>query len=150
MPAQQQKLRSYFWEEGIYRPEDKESHWTQWSKGGRLVRKEFQISVEFENELEDPGAKFEHPARPGGLRLEDIYVFPGVREVVLEGKKSITPQARIEGRELLKRLMAMGRVLILGRERSGKSTLAKILFHEYYRKGYVPVMLKGEDITPKS
>jgi DNA repair exonuclease SbcCD nuclease subunit len=149
MTAQQQKLRSYTWSGTIYQPQEND-HWLPWSKGGRLVRKDFQITAEFEAELEDPGAKFEHYARPGGLRLEDIYVFPAVRELSVEGKQQSSPQPRIEGRELLKRLMGMGRILIIGRERSGKSTLAKILFHEFYRKGAVPVMLEGEDITLKT
>jgi hypothetical protein len=149
MASQKQKLRSYSWDGTIYKPREKDQ-WTTWTRGGHLVRKDFLITPEFQAELEDPGAKFEHPARPTGLRLEDIYVFPAIAEVIVEGKQQPTQPPRIEGRELLKRLTGLGKTLIIGRERSGKTTLAKVIFQEHYRKGAVPVLLKGEDITQKT
>ena len=39
------------------------------------------------------------------------------------------------------------RLFILGRERSGKTSLAKVLFGEFYDKGFVPVLLTGDQIT---
>ena len=148
LASQTQRLREFSWNGTIFEPQEK-GEWVGWTKGRRLAQKDFQVTPAFEAELEDPGAKFEHPARPEGLRLEDIYVFPAVREMSTDAKKHTTQPPKIEGRDLLKRLTTTAKSLIIGRERSGKSTLAKILFHEYYRKGAVPVMVRGEDITPK-
>src|SRR3989442_3765264 len=98
-----------------------------------------------ERELDDPGAKFTHPARPH-LALNDIYVFPDARVVIMDDKKRLLREEDVESKDLLKFFSNKRRLLVSGKERAGKSSLAKILFRDSYEKGLVPVLLKGDHI----
>jgi hypothetical protein len=59
----------------------------------------------------------------------------------------LTGHELVEGRDLLKVLGGKRRLLIFGRQQAGKTTLAKVLFRDFYNKGITPVLISGEDIT---
>jgi hypothetical protein len=81
------------------------------------------------------------------LTLSDIFVFPNLKEFQIKDKNEFVYGSLIEGRDLLKALGAKRRVLVFGRQQAGKTTLAKVLFRDFYNKGITPVLISGDDIA---
>lgn len=146
LAIQQDKISTYSWNETLFEPMEANPKWQPFRRSRRLIAKDFQLTEEMERELEDPGAKFFHPVRQL-LSLSDIFVFPDARVVVFDEKNKPLREENVESKDLLKFISNKRRLLILGKERAGKTSLAKIAYRDYYEKGFVPVLLKGEQIT---
>ena len=144
--SQQDKIASFTWNESLFEPNEANIKWQAFRRSRRLIAKDFQLTEEMENELDDPGAKFSHPAKQN-VTLTDIFVFPDARVVVLDEKNKPLREETIESKDLLKFISNKRRLLITARERSGKTSLAKIVYRDYYERGFVPVMIKGEQIS---
>ena len=105
----------------------------------------------FLSELRSVGTGFRHPrCTPPNcqLRLRDLYIYPDLRhrhlERILTGQGESTTS--IKGDDVPDFIHANKRVLIRGRDDSGKSSLAKILYEDLHARGYVAVLLAGERI----
>lgn len=105
LSSQQQRTQSFNWEKDLFSPAGKPL-WIPYSRGTRGGRKDFEISPEFEQWLDNPGATFSHPGKPEDLRLTDIYVFPNLKEFQLNRKSEFVYGSLVEGRDLLKTLGA--------------------------------------------
>lgn len=97
--------------------------------------------------LDGPGASFSHP-RKSEVSLDDIYVYPDAvdlddktSEDSLERKTSVST--------VIKNLGSSSRVMVVGQERSGKTTLLKQAFRSLARDGVTPVLLRGELLKHK-
>jgi predicted MPP superfamily phosphohydrolase len=144
--AQQQKVITFGWNESLFEPTTANPKWQPFRRSSRLVARDFQLTEAMEQELDDPGAKFTHPTKPN-LALDDIYVFPDARVVMMDDKKKHLREENVESKDLLKFISNRRRLLVVGKERAGKSSLAKILFRDSYEKGFVPILIKGDQIT---
>ncbi|MEO7933106.1 MAG: metallophosphoesterase [Chthoniobacterales bacterium] len=144
--AQRQRTVSFTWEEQRFAPESIEVSWVPYKRGSRGGKREFDLSEEFAKSLEDPGASYQHPAKPD-LRLADIYVFPNLKQFEISKKTDFVYGSLIEGRDVLKTLGSKRKVLLFGRQQSGKTTLAKVLFTDLYNKNLTPVLISGDDLT---
>lgn len=144
--AQQHKIITFGWNETLFEPTTATPKWQPFRRASRLVVRDFQLTEAMEQELDDPGAKFAHAAKPH-LTLDDIYVFPDARVVMMDEKKKHFREENVESKDLLKFISNKRRLLVIGKERVGKTSLAKILFRDSYNKGFVPVLLKGDQIT---
>jgi hypothetical protein len=144
--AQQQKVITFGWNESLFEPTTANPKWQPFRRSSRLIAKDFQLTEAMEQELDDPGAKYAHPAKPN-LTLNDIYVFPDARVAMMDDKKKLLRDENVESKDLLKFISNKRRLLVVGKERAGKSSLAKILFRDSYEKGFVPVIIKGDQIT---
>lgn len=120
----------------------------------QLVRKHkhvFELDRVFQkNFLDDIGAQFRHPRKPD-LVLDDIFVFPNVRDIKSEKKqdKYITYDAKPS--DILLEIVATdNKILLIGAEKSGKTVLCKVLYSNYYEKGYTPIYVSGEQIKSTS
>lgn len=146
LTAQQHKIITFGWNESLFEATTANPKWLPFHRSSRLIARDFQLSDAMDRDLDDPGAKFVHGAKTQ-IALNDIYVFPDARALVREGKKGTLREENVESKDLLKFISNKRRLLIVGRERAGKSSLAKVLFRDTYEKGYVPVLLRGEEIT---
>jgi hypothetical protein len=144
--GQQQKTITFSWNESLFETATANVKWQPFQRSRRLVARDFQLTQQMEQQLDDPGAKFGHPAKPL-LSLEDIYVFPDARVVMMDEKKKAIREENVESKDLLKFISNKRRLLVVSKERAGKSALAKILFRDWYEKGFIPVLIKGEQIT---
>ncbi len=107
------------------------------------LRNQFRITEEFDNILMDPGANYTHHAKDR-LILDDIFVFPDIRQIDLTGREELG--TRIVREQLPSFLADEGRVLLFGFDKCGKTTLAKALFQSFRKHALVPVFLRGNDI----
>lgn len=116
----------------------------------RLVRKHkhmFELDSVFQKDfLDDVGAQFKHPRKPV-LILDDIFVFPNIRDIKSEKKQDKYISYAIKHSDILLKIGATdNKILLIGAEKSGKTVLCKILYSSYYEKGYTPVYVSGEQV----
>lgn len=142
-----QKVAGYSWTGSMFTPEDVSGGWIDYHRGSQLTTKDFDLADDWRAWLQDPGASFYHPGKPDTLVLDDVFVFPNVREFRLNDKKTTSYGPIVEGEQFLRRMGAAPRTLIFGKQQVGKTTLAKVIFNHFYQKNVIPVLLSGDDIN---
>lgn len=143
--SQKQRTLTYAWNKDKYIPENSNSSWVGYKRGTRRSKRDFQIGENHSIWLNDPGANYQHPSKDN-ISLTDIYVFPNLKKFTIKNNSEFVYSSLVEGEEFLKILSSKNKVFILGRQQAGKTTLAKVLFLEYYRKELTPVIIDGSDI----
>ena len=145
-----QRVYRYKWDGEIYSVTNdaRELSWEQ------LVRKHkdtFELDRVFQkNFLDDVGAQFKHP-RKAILALDDIFVFPNIRDIKSEkGQDKYVSYAVKRSDILLEIGVTANKILLIGAEKSGKTALCKVLYSNYYKRGYTPVYVSGEKIKSTS
>lgn len=139
----QERILEFKWDTDHFSSHDQSTGWRPYRRS--KAQREFELTERMQQRLEDPGAAFSHPAKPR-LVLEDIFVAPNAEELTIKNGKDIVKSGLIESRKFMTTIVDRKRVLITGRERSGKSTLAKMLFRHFYYHGFVPVLIEGDHI----
>jgi nucleoside phosphorylase len=91
-----------------------------------------ELSTKFKDFLESTALRYTHPSREEYISQQDLFVFPELQimEDVLEEVPVIFSSHKVLGYRQ--------RLLILGDEQSGKTTLAKQLFLDALVSGYTP------------
>jgi hypothetical protein len=107
--------------------------------GGR-----FEMSESHLEWLADADSDFSHPSGRK-LSLEDLYVLPDFDEVSDDDFKTHAPRI-ISGDKLLEAVYAMGKLIIYGDERSGKTALGKFMFFRLMEKGITPLFMNSKDL----
>ncbi|OUL19727.1 hypothetical protein BV378_31370 [Nostoc sp. RF31YmG] len=98
-----------------------------------------ELSDEFRDFLDNTGIKFTHRNREY-VSLNDLFVFPNLRII----KESLEePLSNIPGEKVWE---FGSRILILGDEQSGKTSLAKRLFIDALSNGFLPIFIEGDSI----
>ncbi len=103
-------------------------------------------TAEFTRHLHDLGTAFTHP-RKDALVLEDLFIYPDLSCLstsTLKSGKSTTLDDIVSSQTLIDE--PRPEVLILGSDRSGKSTLAKALYLGFKSNGFKPLFLLGRAI----
>ena len=135
----------FVWDGEIYEKREVSGGWKSFRKA-RAVR-DFELSQKFGESLLEVGMPFSHPAKPN-LTIDDIFITPDAAEFVIKdsNSKNLARSGVVKGRNLIATLIERKKVMVIGRERAEKSTLAKILFRKYYADGYTPVLIEGPHI----
>jgi len=112
-------------------------------RNAHRLKGEYRFKKAYEQKLVDPEARFTHPAKES-VTLDDIFVYPDLR--ILS-----TPLRDAADTELVRDgisgfLVKEGHVLVVGPDKSGKTTLAKQLVLDLRKRGLVPVMLSGAEL----
>jgi hypothetical protein len=135
-----QKVSHFSWGSGWYTETPPPGLWEEYQVSQLRNRDRYEISEEYRLYLDDPGALLTHPSKRT-LTLSDVFVYPDVRKVTLPPTK---PGEPLRDDTLLDYIIENGRILITGPDQCGKTSLAKRLFLHFHQKGYVPVLLRGE------
>src|SRR5205823_2958511 len=114
--------------------------WEDFQANRLRSRERLVISDSMSDWLEDPGITLNHPIK-GEVKTSDVFTYPDLREVTYRPRE--TPVI-LRGEAIAARAIELERVLITGVDRSGKTTLGKKLFLDFFDRGYVPVLVKGE------
>src|SRR5580700_1698761 len=115
-------------------------------KRNRRVNERYEVNAEYRSYLHDPGTGFTHPRTPI-LRLQDIFVYPDLTtfsfERRVEGRDTpeVIPSSKVKGF-----FLGQDKVFVSGQERAGKTSLAKTLYSEFQRMGFVPVLLSATEL----
>lgn len=148
LPTATQSVRRYRWRDDHYECKDNFGEHMTLGNGNRedkppLLKRDFK---EWLNDMEDP---LTHP-RVSPLRLADVYAYPDLRKThASAGKHSKSPRfnSRIQSAEVADEVLSKGKVLIVGDDRSGKTSLSKQLFMDAMTRALVPLVVKGSDIS---
>lgn len=143
--AQLERVVSFSWGGDLYIRGEPILDWRHFKRGRRSGGGFFQLSSTFLEWIENPGATFQHPVK-GDLRLDDIYVPPNLKEFQISSNSEFIYGSVIESADVIAELTRRKHVLVFGRQQSGKSTLAKVLFAELFSKGVVPVLVSGSEL----
>ncbi|MFA5157557.1 MAG: metallophosphoesterase [Candidatus Omnitrophota bacterium] len=111
-----------------------------------VTEKTFLISAEFSLFLDNVGELFHHPEKTN-LKLSDIFIFPNLQKLNFRESKN---HPNIYSSEIIFCDGNIGYLLLLGSEKSGKTSICKKLFSHYYKKDYVPVFIDGHQIKSAS
>ena len=142
------------------------------------LQREFDLQPDFVQELNEPDTPFQHPFKDP-VTLDDIFVYPNFKEhsplgAFKEAAKAKRTGGRgpnandwsgnkkgdeaaqqmvkkvIKGRDILGRALAKKRVMISGSDKSGRTSLSRIIFRDLWKNGRMPLYLSGGDLDPAS
>jgi hypothetical protein len=99
-----------------------------------------RLAPDWEEQLNDPGIRLTHP-RLTKVRLADIFVYPDIREVELRKEMTRSPVRVIRGESVLTEVLRHSHVLITGDTQSGKTSLAKMLALQFFKRGDLPIVI---------
>jgi Calcineurin-like phosphoesterase len=139
----QERILEFRWNSDHFAQLDINGGWRPYRRS--RSRHDFALTEAMEERLEDSGAAFSHPAKTK-LLLQDIFVPPAADELTFHQTASLINYKTVESRDLISTIAGRKHVLLVGRERSGKTTLAKVLFRHFYYQGFVPVLIEGDHI----
>jgi nucleoside phosphorylase len=101
---------------------------------------DLELSTKFKDFLEHTALRYTHPSREEYISQQDLFVFPELQ--ILEGTFEEVPIIFSSH----KVLGYQPKILIVGDEQSGKTTLAKQLFLDALFSGYTPLFIDGSNI----
>jgi calcineurin-like phosphoesterase family protein len=107
------------------------------------LRNQFLLAPSFEADLKDPGACYTHPEKPD-ITLDDLYIYPDLRILPVRPNDDF-PSRTIRG-NLPEFILEHKHMLLMGSEKSGKTSLAKRLFQDFRGCSLTPLYLSGEDL----
>lgn len=135
----------YEWQEDHYVAKEK-GEWKTFRRDNRHVARPFEPTQAFTDWLQDAGAAFSHP-RKDTLRLPDFFVYPSLQDDVPVKSKMGGPIGSVVREEqLFDYISSHNHLLILGEQRSGRTSLAKTLYGDFLRRTHVPVLLNGDHL----
>jgi hypothetical protein len=143
-----QRILGFSWTGQAYAPanqSDPEQYhlWEEFAENRLRRREVFRLQPKFTEYLEDPEITLTHRIK-GQLKLADIYVFPDLKRVNF-GKKKTTKIVR--GEDVLKLVKETPGLFVIGDDVSGKTALAKRLFHYLHDAGDVPVLIDATNTS---
>ena len=143
---QEYSVSFHDWDGTRYLPIELDSSWSSFRRLPEKRKNEFEISVDFSRQLDDAGARFTHHGKSRDLALDDVFVYPEMRQLGEDEKRrKFVDSANLRRPENLER-----GALIRGREQYGKTSLLKQLFRSYHSRGFVPIFVSGKSINNSS
>ena len=120
-----------------------------WKDATRLTSSEssrFRLVNEKRYWMEDVGANILHP-RHESVKLKDVYVYPDLLPMSFEEDSSNESWEKTESAETLIYNLHVSHVILEGQENSGKTSLLRMFFLEFYQRGKIPILLQGDEVT---
>lgn len=106
-----------------------------------------EISEKFSEWLENPGANFTHP-QTSDLKLDDFFVYPDLVENSLKLFRKKSQYVSFTNlRTIANTTTETGiKYVFIGNDISGKTTICKKLYSDYYNHGYLPIFINGQNL----
>lgn len=106
------------------------------------------LKDDFLKKICDPGGGYIHPDKEH-LDIDDLFIYPEFkRKKFKEDKDDIEPiHYSIPSEEIMNAEMDNSKLLILGDEKAGKSTLLYKAYRELHNKGLMPLYIKANEIS---
>lgn len=106
------------------------------------------LNDDFLKKICDPGGGYIHPDKEH-LDIDDLFIYPEFkRKKFKEEKDDIEPiHYSIPSEEIMNAEMEQSKLLILGDEKAGKSTLLFKTYRELHNKGLMTLYIKANEIT---
>jgi predicted MPP superfamily phosphohydrolase len=143
--GKREKVYRYTWNGELYARVD-EPEWIAFLRNPALAKGHFYNNERFTAFLSDVGSGFSHRHKKD-IRLDDLYVYPDLKIYPVKPQTELQASGFIKGDAIIEFLEKNPKTVIIGSERSGKTSLAKTLYAALHMmKGRVPVLLLGHEI----
>jgi len=109
----------------------------------------FLLTDYHEKWLADPGATIYYQYDDESLSLEEIFVFPELKDSFAE-EETIKFDDKFSSESLLNIDEKENKFFVVGSEYIGKTILLKKLYSEFYNIGKIPIFIEGKDIKETS
>ncbi|MFA0960619.1 DUF4062 domain-containing protein [Roseivirga sp. BDSF3-8] len=106
----------------------------------------FEFTEKFENHLNNVGTKFSH-SNVETVTLDDIYCPPDLKTFDSKENTGYKTKNTDEIASTFPSDNSGFKYVILGKQLSGKTSIAKYLTKEYFNYSYLPILLSGRDFT---
>jgi hypothetical protein len=140
-----QRIINYKWNGCFYSTSDDITNWIPFIRSKHLTKKLFEINDNFEKELDDMGTAFCHP-RKNTLSIDDLFVFPSLLDLKAQQNEKNNITNNIIDSSTLQNYELSHKLFIFGSDKSGKSSLFKILYKYYYESNFLPIYIDGRSI----
>jgi predicted MPP superfamily phosphohydrolase len=141
---QTQRLHQFCWRKNNRYEEINQSTSVPLIRNSYRLRNQYQLDPNFDQFLSDTGAHFTHSMKEQ-LLLNDIFIYPHLR-IINSPADNETSSSKILQNNLPGFIEDHERVIFIGPEKSGKTSLLKVLFLDLRRRGFVPILLNGENL----
>lgn len=138
--SKQRRFCLFSWRDDLYHPTEI-GEWEPLQLNHARTKRPFEPTPEMQRLLDDPELTLTHRER-GELKLSDIFVGPDLREVSYKGEQTTV----LRSAKLIDRVAEIQRVLIVGTDQSGKTSLAKRQFEEWRHRGFVPLLVDCAEV----
>ncbi len=132
LESQCHQISTFSWnKEENYYPEEEKSEWVSFNRNSYRLKNTFILQEKFNKQLSELGTGFTHHAT-NNILLDDIFDYPNLRRLQQPGDnewaktivKSNIPDFILEN----------PRILLVGSEKCGKTSIAKMLFKAFRRR----------------
>jgi hypothetical protein len=145
LPSNRYKIAHVEWLGSLYASRNS-SEWLLLERN-ETIRHLFINNKAFLDQLLELGTGFTHPRRKT-LMLADVFVYPDLKPLnfMQEGDGESSEPPPLSAKNLLGHIVKNEITFILGGHQSGKSALAKKVYHDLQKSHkFVPVLTRGED-----
>lgn len=132
-------IKNYHWNGSSFE-EAKEIRKSDVMKGNSISTSIYSVQYDFYKSLLDIGVNFIHPDKDI-IDLNDVFVYPNLKNLSTEDKLEIK---KTSSETLFN--SAHNKILLIGDEYCGKSTLIKKLFVDSISKNFLPLLIEGGSI----
>ncbi len=144
LDAKQQEIIHFCWSELGYYKTTADSITSSFLRNINRLKNEFILQENFESKfLHDPGAQYSHPYKDN-IQLDDIFIYPDLKRIPFIGDRNVKPE--IIQRPLRNFFIENDHISIIGQEKIGKTSLAKMLFLNFRSGGFVCILINGAEI----
>lgn len=140
------RVASCNWNGTYYSNDIEKKEWSKFEKGYIEDLDKLHFSHSHWGWLNNIGANFTHPLK-SNLCLDDLFVYPNVRKFVTTSKEEEESDNIVSFKDIVDNFTEDTKNLIMGNEKAGKTTLCKILIKTLYKKGFIPIYIKGRKIS---
>jgi len=148
MAHKAQLIKEYVWSDNSYVIKNPDSNWISYKNIVGFDKTKNKISSLHAKYLIDTGMLLNHINKTD-ISLDDIYVYPNLRDRNID-KSKLTLDNIVNLKELLSASQTIGKYIIFGSEKSGKTALCKHAFTFYHKKSFIPLLVDGRNITTTS
>ncbi len=138
-----QHIHHFLWHKASRHYQSEAASDVPFVRNAQRLRNQYLLRSTFEQDLVDPGATFTHSAKMT-ITLDDIFVYPDLRILSTPGQDQ--GEATLVRDGLTGFLAKRSHVMLLGPDKSGKTTLSKEIFLDLRKRGILPLLLSGNDI----
>jgi GNAT superfamily N-acetyltransferase len=135
-------VQRYVWD-GYHYAQSRPSEWANLAHCQAHLDTTFDINGKFAEKLTDIGTGFTHP-RKRQLCLSDLYVYPDLRRRKLQARLAEKTAERVRSKDTASYPFAEERLLVIGADKAGKTSLARSWYTALHMSKFVPVLLHGD------
>lgn len=110
----------------------------------KLQIKELTINGEFQRYLHDTEILTKAHSQKESVYIDDIFIYPEFEQ--FDDLKE--HKGRIDSKEIINKVLDHPKIVLAGESQSGKTTFCKILFNEFRKLNFVPVLVSLDNGQP--